>query len=441
MPSIKPSTSSSLKRVHAVPVPPSSRVVSGRQSSAGLIVRAGFLDFLQLPGSNNNAASSARTAALVQELDTLVSSTAVGTKANADEREEVEQLVKELRQFTVKNAARSKLLFGEFEVLYCSSPAAPGSPLADPSGTITPGAKLPRQTIEEDGTFTSSAEFKALGFMTGALKKEGSIHPAGPDSYQLELSKISFQSGLGGPNTREVDDAFTVRVLFLGDKLQALQIIPEDDSDEEDDTLLILRRINVEEEPEQEEPATANQGLGSLIFRGPKPQDVGAATIAERVARRQMAQEEERAGSRKVGGSAKVAVPQARGSKAAPAKPAAEQREAQAPREGALDGRGAEAQRRAAIQDLLASLSTSLKERQTEAKQAANEFKAAERSVGQEVKRANAARAAIEAAEAESQEAEEALALAGAARKEAAVKLEQARRALSEAKAKVAVKA
>ena len=74
------------------------------------------------------------------------------------------------------------------QVLYASDPSAPGAPLAGPSGSVPIGEKPPAEIIEQDGSFSSTVEFKQLGFIPTYLEKSGRVKALNGDTYQVCVS-------------------------------------------------------------------------------------------------------------------------------------------------------------------------------------------------------------------------------------------------------------
>jgi hypothetical protein len=56
--------------------------------------------------------------------------------------------VDELQQYSVKNPLRSPLLWGTYDVLYCSKPTAVGGPLKKGPGPVLAQGQSARQILE-----------------------------------------------------------------------------------------------------------------------------------------------------------------------------------------------------------------------------------------------------------------------------------------------------
>ena len=71
----------------------------------------------------------------------------------------VEELVEELAPYSVRNPTRSPLLWGAWEVAYCSLPTAVGGPLRKgPGPVIFPGQRARQILTEEDSSLVNEGE-------------------------------------------------------------------------------------------------------------------------------------------------------------------------------------------------------------------------------------------------------------------------------------------
>lgn len=397
------------------------------------------------PAAPAPAKPNPRAAMLVEELIDVAASTDAGTKASADKRRAIEELVEELQQFSVKNASKSSLLAGEYEVLYASAPAGPGGPLEGPAGAIPYSGKKPRQTISASGELTNDVEFKQFGMLEGFSRQFGKVKAISPDTYEVELESAQFKSGLGPAEKLSLESELSVQLLYLGEDLRVVrnQVKGEDNSD-----LIVYRRIadSDDEEEEEEAPAPAKRsGTMSIFGGGSSSTREGTATMAERQVNRQMA--EEAAKKAKQGGTGTVqAAPrsgtmsvQRGGTASVAAKPAVDPRVEQRKAAEADKEKEAKAarERQSAIKELLATLSDQLKEAQEEAKDALKEFKDLEKSSSGALREVAAARADVKDAEEETAEAAKKLDQALGARKEAEGRASEAAAALALAQAKL----
>jgi hypothetical protein len=95
--------------------------------------------------------------------------------------------VRELAPLSVRNPLRSPLLWGAYEVLYCSKPTAVGGPLRKGAGPVLAPGQSARQTLVEPGTLINEVTFKTLGFLPGYSRQVGSISPLSGDTFLVRI--------------------------------------------------------------------------------------------------------------------------------------------------------------------------------------------------------------------------------------------------------------
>lgn len=91
--------------------------------------------------------------------------------------------VSELAQYSIKNPLKSPLLWGTYEVLYCSKPTAVGGPLKKGAGPVIAPGQVARQILEEPDTLINEVTFKTFGFIPGVSKQYGNIRPISGDTF------------------------------------------------------------------------------------------------------------------------------------------------------------------------------------------------------------------------------------------------------------------
>ena len=78
---------------------------------------------------------------------------------------------------------RSPLLWGDYEVLYCSQPSAVGGARKKGGGPVLfPGQKAVQRLVEPD-QLINEVTFKALGFLPGFSRQYGTIKPVSGDTF------------------------------------------------------------------------------------------------------------------------------------------------------------------------------------------------------------------------------------------------------------------
>lgn len=393
-----------------------------------------------------DAPSSAKTAELVEELLTVVSSGRAPAQTVAD-------LVQELQPLSTKNPVRSKLLFGKYKLLYSSRPVS-GNPL---------------QILEEPDAIREVSEIKSLGLLPGTSTQSGELNGLSNDTYEESFTRLEVKSPLG-TESRDVDVTRIVTVLYLDRDLRIVRTKGENESGE--GTLAVYERVAEDDDEDQEEAAP--RAIGGF-FGGSKE---STATIAERQVRKKMAAEQEAKGGRvaprlptnlpptpaaavasrvgtvKVGTTRTVAPPAptpVRGgtvkvdakAKADAAQKAKEEairaKEAAVAKERAEAEKRAAVERNAAIKALLEALGTELKEAQINAREAVKEARDLEKSNAAVLKQVAAARNQLRNASEDVSEVEETLSKAVQARGAAEAALKEALAGVNAAQNRVKV--
>ena len=143
----------------------------------------------------------------------------------------------ELQPYSTKNPARSKLLFGQYkvrhevhsgeevriecmpqwcadhcqdmyeskkiragsgqdtlfpQVVYASAPSAPGAFLSGPSGPIPASDTLPVEVIEQDGSYSSTVEFKDFGIIPASFERSGRVRASGGNTYTVSFRVLGY---------------------------------------------------------------------------------------------------------------------------------------------------------------------------------------------------------------------------------------------------------
>jgi len=418
-------------------------------------------------GSKAPAAPAIKTGPIVDDIIKIS-----GASASPKTISQIEQLVKQLQPYSVKGAAKSPLLFGEYEIIFSSQPLA--------------GAN-PRQVLSND-KIVESTESKAFGLLTVTTAASGSLRAVGPDTYEVSLTKIETKGGLGG-GAEAIDAVRTETVLYLDDRIRVVRVAEEDG----EQSLVVSKRKGAklaaaddDEEEDEEEEAPRKQGTG-LVFPSFGTRS-GTATVAEREVRRKMESDAVRkpSGTMPIKQAAPVASPTAKlvravdpkavaaakarevamakeaaakeaaakaqaqakaqaeakaraeaDKKRAEAEAAAKAKAAQAAKEKAEADKRAQAERAGAIRAQLAELEGEYKAAQAAARDTAKEAKDVERTNQAVLRSVAAAKQAVAAAEADVTEVGVALVSASKAKGEAEAALKNLLSELSAAQGKL----
>jgi hypothetical protein len=83
----------------------------------------------------------------------------------------------------MKNPLKSPLLWGTYDVVYCSKPSAVGGPLTKGAGPVVAAGQQARQILQEPGTLVNEVTFKTLGLLPGFSRQYGQIQPLSGDTF------------------------------------------------------------------------------------------------------------------------------------------------------------------------------------------------------------------------------------------------------------------
>eukprot|EP00775_Hariotina_reticulata_P005046 gene5046-5287_t len=370
--------------------------------------------------------------------------------------------VSELQQYSVKNPLRSPLLWGTYDVLYCSKPTAVGGPLKKGPGPVLAPGQSARQVLEEPGTLVNEVKFKTLGFLPGYSRQYGQIQPVTGDTFVLRITEGELNLGLG-TQQKEFDITRKIQIVYLDDTLRIARFLPSEDlvdeeseeaqgGPESDEILFVFQRVVeaeeeeeeevVEEVEEEEEERPASPVLS--LFGGGTRKIEGLATQVERSVEAQRTRK----------GTQPFVVGERGRQQEAPAEDPrfAKQQERERERveaqarqvteqgggglsdeERAQKEKEERAQRAAAIREQLAELAEELKEKQAAAREAAREVREVQKQNQSTLRQVAAAEAAIADAEEEVQQVSAALDEASQARQAAEAAVKEALAAVKEA--------
>lgn len=461
-----------------------------------VVVRAGLFDFLAPKPAA--PAVNPRAQELSEALIDICSSTAAGSKASSTTKQEIEELVAELAQYSLKNPVKSPLLWGTYDVLYCSKPTAVGGPLKAGAGPVVAPGQVARQILEAPDSLVNEVTFKALGFLPGYSRQFGTITPLSGDTFQLSITEGELNFGVT-KQAKTFNINRKIQIVYLDETLRIARFLPSEElSDSEaeeaqggpesEQILFVFARSGqeAEEEAEEEEPAEEEQeeraaspvlglfGGGTrkvesfatqverqveqqrtrkgtqAFFLGGRSRDAEeeeeeeerddprAARERERAAaqaRKQREADEKRAAAERARQEAASAKAAEQARIAKEKEAAAKARAAQEARERAEQEKAERAERQAAIREQLAELAEELKEAQAEAREAAKAAREVARENQGVLKQVAAAEGSIRQAEQEVEQVSVALEEAGQARKAAEQQLKQAQQAVKEAEA------
>ncbi|KAJ6329808.1 hypothetical protein OIU76_008602 [Salix suchowensis] len=139
---------------------------------------------------------------LVASILSKVTETDRGVLLTKEQQEEVTQVAQELQKYCVAAPVKCPLIFGEWDVVYCSNPTSPGGGYRSALGRLFFRTREMIQAVEAPDTVRNKVSFSALGFLDGEVSLKGKLK-ALDDSWiqvifeapQLKVGSVEFQYG------------------------------------------------------------------------------------------------------------------------------------------------------------------------------------------------------------------------------------------------------
>ncbi|KAK2998229.1 hypothetical protein RJ639_022603 [Escallonia herrerae] len=122
----------------------------------------------------STAPTSSKPDDLVATIFHKVVQTDRGVSLTRDEHRKVAEVAQELQKFCVDEPAKCPLIFGEWDVVYCSVPTSPGGGYRSAVGRLFFRTKDMIQVIEAPDIVKNRVSFSALGFLDGEVSLQGS---------------------------------------------------------------------------------------------------------------------------------------------------------------------------------------------------------------------------------------------------------------------------
>ncbi|KAJ8758778.1 hypothetical protein K2173_000499 [Erythroxylum novogranatense] len=139
---------------------------------------------------------------LVASILSKVAGTDGGVSLSKEQHQEVADVAQELQKYCVPEPVKCPLIFGEWDVAYCSRPTSPGGGYRSALGRLFFRTKEMIQVVEAPDTVRNKVAFSAMGFLDGEVSLKGKLK-ALDDSWiqvifeapQLKVGALEFQYG------------------------------------------------------------------------------------------------------------------------------------------------------------------------------------------------------------------------------------------------------
>ncbi|XP_038698970.1 probable plastid-lipid-associated protein 8, chloroplastic isoform X2 [Tripterygium wilfordii] len=139
---------------------------------------------------------------LVDSILSKVSQTDGGVSLTQEGHQEVAQVAQELQEYCTSEPVKSPLIYGEWDVVYCSRPTSPGGGYRSALGRLFFRTKEMIQAVEAPDTVRNKVSFSAFGFLEGEVSLKGKLKALDGEWIQvifeppeLKVGALDFRYG------------------------------------------------------------------------------------------------------------------------------------------------------------------------------------------------------------------------------------------------------
>ncbi|KAI5647931.1 hypothetical protein M9H77_33936 [Catharanthus roseus] len=132
---------------------------------------------------------------LVDSILSKVVQTDRGVLLTRDQHKKVAEVADELQQFCVDEPVNCPLIFGEWDVVYCSNPTSPGGGYRSALGRIFFKTKEMIQAVEAPDIIKNKVAFSVMGFFDGEVSLK--VQYGGESEVKLKITYIDEKIRLG----------------------------------------------------------------------------------------------------------------------------------------------------------------------------------------------------------------------------------------------------
>ncbi|KAA8525723.1 hypothetical protein F0562_007578 [Nyssa sinensis] len=164
---------------------------------------------------------SARPEDLVASILSKVAQTDGGVSLTRDEHKEVAEVAQELQKFCVDEPVKCPLIFGEWDVVYCSRPTSPGGGYRSALGRLVFKTQEMIQVVAAPDIVRNKVSFSALGFLDGEVSLKGKLKALDEKWIQVvfeppELKVGAFEFQYGGESEVKLEITYVDEQMRLG---------------------------------------------------------------------------------------------------------------------------------------------------------------------------------------------------------------------------------
>nr|XP_043628469.1 probable plastid-lipid-associated protein 8, chloroplastic [Erigeron canadensis] len=165
--------------------------------------------------------SQLRPDELAASIFSKVMQTDRGATLTREQHLQVAELTGELSKYCIDSPVTCPLIFGDWDVVYCSNPTSPGGGFRSGLGRIVFRTKEMIQVVEAPDTVRNKVSFSALGFIDGEVSLKGKLIVLDEkwikvvfEPPELKLGSVEFQ--FGGESEVQLEITYIDEKLRLG---------------------------------------------------------------------------------------------------------------------------------------------------------------------------------------------------------------------------------
>ncbi|KAL8209949.1 hypothetical protein R6Q57_006681 [Mikania cordata] len=167
------------------------------------------------------SSSQRRPDELAASIFSKVMQTDRGVTLTKEEHLQVAELTCELSKYCIDSPVASPLIFGEWDVVYCSNPTSPGGGFRSAFGRLVFKTNEMIQVVETPDVVRNKVSFSALGFLDGQVSLKGKLMVLDEkwikvvfEPPRLKLGSVEFQ--FGGESEVQLEITYIDHKLRLG---------------------------------------------------------------------------------------------------------------------------------------------------------------------------------------------------------------------------------
>ncbi|XP_047973988.1 probable plastid-lipid-associated protein 8, chloroplastic [Salvia hispanica] len=156
---------------------------------------------------------------LVENILSKVVQTDRGVLLAGNEHQKVAEVADELQKFCVSEPVKCPLIFGEWDVVYCSNPTSPGGGYRSALGRLVFKTKEMIQVVEAPDIVRNRVSFSLLGFIDGEVSLKGKLTAL--DDKWIQVVFEAPELKVGGAEFRYGGESeVKLQITYVDDKIR-----------------------------------------------------------------------------------------------------------------------------------------------------------------------------------------------------------------------------